>query len=207
MNTAVAALLGLIVAACLAFLLELLDNRMHTSKRVEELTGMPALATLGAGGQGSLLLSSDETSPLAESFRTLQTNLSFQALERPLRAIVVTSPLPGKGKTTVAINLAAALARGGQRTLLVDADLHQPTIHRRLSLENSTGLSLCLLDPERPKPIISSTAVPNLSILTAGPTPPNPAELLGSGRMRRFLDTLLVGRAGEDDAGMVGMWW
>ena len=62
-NTAVAALLGLIVAACLAFLLELLDNRVHTSKRVEELTGMPALATLGAGGQGSLLLSSDETLP------------------------------------------------------------------------------------------------------------------------------------------------
>ena len=94
---------------------------------------------------------------LAESFRTLQTNLSFQALERPLRAIVVTSPLPGKGKSTVAINLAAALARSGQRTLLVDADLHHPTLHRRLGLENSMGLSLCLLDPERPQPIISST--------------------------------------------------
>jgi len=202
LNTAVAALLGLIVAACLAFLLELLDNRMHTSKRVEEFTGMPALATVGAGGQGSLLLSSDETSRLAESFRTLRTNLSFQALERPLRAIVVTSPLPGKGKTTVAINLAASLARSGQRTLLVDADLHQPTIHRRLGLENSTGLSLCLLDAERPRPITSSPAVPQLSILTAGPTPPNPAELRGSGRMRRFLDTLFVGQPGQGDAGM-----
>ena len=164
---------------------------------------MPALATVGAGGQVSLLLSSDETSPLAESFRTLQTNLSFQGLERPVRAIVVTSPLPGKGKTTVAINLAATLARSGQRTLLVDADLHQPTIHQRLGLENSTGLSLCLLDPERPRPIISPSTVPHLSILTAGPTPPNPAELLGSGRMRRFLDTLLVARAGQGDAGMV----
>src|SRR4029450_4285564 len=92
LNTAVAALLGLIVAACLAFLLELLDNRMRTAKRVEEFTGMPALATIGAGGQGSLLLSRDETSRLAESFRTLRTNLAFQALERPLRAIVVTSP-------------------------------------------------------------------------------------------------------------------
>jgi capsular exopolysaccharide synthesis family protein len=191
------------VAACLALVFELLDNRMRSSKRLEEFTGMPALATVGAGGQANLLLSTDETSRLAESFRTLQTNLSFAALERPLRTIVVTSPLPGKSKTTVAINLAATLARSGRRTLLVDADLHQPSIHERLGLENSTGLSLCLLDSERPRPITPSPAVPQLSILTAGPTPPNPAELLSSGRMRRFLEALLVGQRGWGDLGAV----
>jgi capsular exopolysaccharide synthesis family protein len=202
-NTALGALLGLVVAVCLVFLLELLDNRMRTAKRVEEFTGLPALATVGARDQGRLLLCRDETSRVAESFRTLRTNVSFHGLEQPLRTIVVTSPLPGNGKTTVAINLATALARGGQRTLLVDADLHQPTIHRRLGLDNSTGLSLCLLDTERPRPITPSPAVPQLSVLTAGPPPLNPAELLGSGRVRRFLDTLLVGARGEGDPGML----
>jgi capsular exopolysaccharide synthesis family protein len=200
-NTALAALLGLIVAVCLIFLLELLDNRMRTSKRVEEFTGLPALATVDAGDDGRLQLCGDGTSRVAEGYETLRTNLSFHALERPLRTIVVTSPLPGARKTTVAINLAAALARSGQRTLLVDADLHQPTIHRRLGLENDAGLSLCLLDMERARPITPSPAVPQLSILTAGPPPPNPAELLGSGRMRRFLDTLLVGAQGQGDPG------
>jgi non-specific protein-tyrosine kinase len=200
-NTALAALLGLIVAVCLVFVLELLDNRMRTSKRVEEFTGLPALATVDAGDDGRLQLYGNGTTRVAESFETLRTKLSFQALERPLRTIVVTSPLPGKGKTAVAINLAAALARSGQRTLLVDADLHQPTIHRRLGLDNDAGLSLCLLDMERPRPITPSPAVPQLSILTAGPPPPNPAELLGSGRMRRFLDTMLVGAPGQGDPG------
>jgi capsular exopolysaccharide synthesis family protein len=195
LNTAIAGALGLVIALCLVFLLELLDNRIRTPKQIEELTGIPVIAQVGKHSQRRRLLSDAESRRLAGSYRTLQTNLSFLALERPLRTIVVTSALPGEGKTTVAINLAVSFAQSGQHTLLVDADLHQPTIHEQLGLENSTGLSLCLVGLEQCVSYTRSPVVPHLSILTAGPKPPNPAELLGSGRMRGFLDTLVIGQS------------
>jgi capsular exopolysaccharide synthesis family protein len=201
LNTAIAGALGLVIALCLVFLLELLDNRIRTTKQIEELTGIPVIAQVGTHSQRRRLLSDAESHRLAGSYRTLRTNLSFLALERPLRTIVVTSALPGEGKTTVAINLAVSLAQSGQHVLLVDADLHQPTIHERLGLENTTGLSLCLLRAEQRMPISPWPVVPHLSILTAGPKPPNPAELLGSGRMRRFLDTLVGGQSDRGDSG------
>jgi succinoglycan biosynthesis transport protein ExoP len=200
LNTAVAGALGLVVAVCLTFLVEFMEDRIRTPKQVEELTGMPVLATVGTHSQARLLLTRDWSPRLAGSFRTLRTNLSFVALDRPLRTILVTSALPGEGKTTIAINLAVSLARSGQRVLLVDADLHNPTIHERLGLENSTGLSLCLVGSEKSIPVTQLSAEPNLAVLTAGPKPPNPAELLGKGRMQRLLGTLVAGQQEHSDA-------
>jgi capsular exopolysaccharide synthesis family protein len=200
-NTAVAAALGLVVTIGMIFLVELLDDRIRTPQQVEALTGIPVIATVGVHRQARLLLSRNWRPRLASSFRTLRTNLSFVALDRPLRVIVVTSALPGEGKTTIAINLATSLARSGQRALLVDADLRHPTIHERLGLENRTGLSLCLLGVEKDAPIAQVLDVPNLAVLTSGPTPPNPAELLGADRMRHFLGTLVAGQQGHGDTG------
>jgi capsular exopolysaccharide synthesis family protein len=133
---------------------------------------------------------------LTEQFGIVRTNLCFASLGKPLRSILVTSPTPGDGKTTTAINLAAALALSGKRVMLVDADFRHPTVHTHLGIDNKHGLSICLLEDNLggmyDVPCVAVPAVPNLYVLPAGPLPPNPTELLGSDRMLRFKRSVLA---------------
>lgn len=193
---ATGAAFGLVLAAGIVFLGQFLDDRVRTAEDVENLTGLPSLATLAVHDQDNRLLTANDNSRLAESFRILRTNLSFAGLDRPIRSIVVTSSLPQEGKTTAATNLAISLAFAGKRVLLVDADLRRPSVHKLLGIENGPGLSLGLLvdssDPRQSFTPVTLPSIPNLLVLTAGPTPPNPTDLLASERMQAFIRTVLA---------------
>ncbi len=140
---------------------------------------MPTLATL-----------TDPRSPAAEAFRTLRSNLQFSTLENPVRTLLVTSAGADEGKSTTLCNLAVAVAQAGTRTVIVDCDLRRPSIHEIFDLANDKGLTSALLDGADGSLPLQETAVPGLRVLTAGPLPPNPADLLGTQRMQKVIDSL-----------------
>ena len=125
-----------------------------------------------------------------EAFRSLRTSLVFTAGGADARIIAVTSSQPLEGKTTTACNLATALALGGSRVLLIDADMRRPALHSILGLHNNIGLSHLLVGQARFREVVQPTTDPNLFVITAGRTPPNPSELLASERTKRLLATL-----------------
>jgi capsular exopolysaccharide synthesis family protein len=129
-------------------------------------------------------------SPVSEAFRTLRTNLSYTSPDQPLRSLLFTSAGPEEGKSTVAANLAVVLAQAGSRVLVVDADLRKPVMHKAFKLENRRGLTNALVEDLDFAELVRSTDLPGLFVLTSGPIPPNPAELLGSARMQRLLPAL-----------------
>lgn len=129
-------------------------------------------------------------SPLAEAYRTLRTNIQFSSFDKRIQTIVVTSSQPGEGKSTTAANLAVVMAQGGHKTILLDCDQRKPTQHKVFGQSNLTGISNLLIGEVRFEDAVIKTEVENLCLLTAGIRPPNPAELLGSGRMRSLLTKL-----------------
>ena len=134
--------------------------------------------------QQSLITLTDPRSPAAEAFRTLRTNIYFSGLDRSIHALLVTTVAPVEGKSLTLANLAVAMAQGDKRTILVDADLRRPTLHALFGLNNDKGLTSLFIDAKGPiEPALKDVKVPNLQVLTSGPLPPNPAELLGSQRM------------------------
>jgi capsular exopolysaccharide synthesis family protein len=130
-------------------------------------------------------------SPVAEAFRTLRTNLGYTSLDKPLKCLLITSAGPEEGKSTVSANLAVVFAQAGSRVLVVDADLRKPAMHKVFGLANRRGLTNVLVEDLDPREVIQAAEVPGLSVLTSGPIPPNPAELLGSSRMQRLVPRLV----------------
>jgi len=126
-------------------------------------------------------------SRLAESYRSIRTALLLSSADRPVKTIAVTSAMPGEGKTVSVANLAITLAQSGKTVLIVDADLRRPRQHRLFKVKNTFGLTTYLTDSVEIKDVIKPTEIPNLFLVNAGPIPPNPAELLGSERMARFI--------------------
>ena len=129
-------------------------------------------------------------SPIAEQFRTLRTNITFSSPDSDIRTIVVTSAAPGEGKSTAAANLAVVFAQEGKRVLLIDGDMRVPTMHYTFHLGNSQGLSSVLTRQVAVEEAIRTTGVQNLELLTCGPIPPNPAELIGSKSMDLLIKNL-----------------
>lgn len=144
--------------------------------------------SIGEGVQ--LITAAHPKNPIAEQFRTLRTNINFMAIDHPIKTLALTSANISEGKSTVTGNLAVVWAQNGQRVLLVDADLRRPTLHRTFDLDNREGLTTILTSQAKTidlNQIIQSSGIDNLSLLPSGPTPPNPAELLNSQRMKDFL--------------------
>ena len=137
-----------------------------------------------------LVMLDDPRSFQAEAYRVLRTNLHYANPDAPLRRFLITSAGPGEGKSTTVANLGIALAQSERAVLLVDADLRRPMLHTLFRQPNSPGLSSYLAGDALLDAVIQKTAVPNLSIVGSGPTPPNPAELLGSRRMRDFVNSV-----------------
>ncbi len=198
LNTLLAALVGLMLAVGIAFLAEYLDDTLKSSDQVEDAVGLPTLGAIvrmkGDAKRKEMYRLATllyPRSPAAEAYRTLRTNIEFTSVDTPLRTILVTSSVPGEGKTTTAANLAVAFAQSGRRTLLLDADLRKPGVHRMFDLPNAHGLtSLLRADDAATESLTSPTEQEHLRVMSTGPLPPNPAELLGSQRMRTVLQRL-----------------
>lgn len=129
-------------------------------------------------------------SPISEQYRTIRTNIQFSVIDTPLRSLIVTSTGPGEGKSTTVANLAVVFAQQGKKTLLIDADLRKPTVHYTFRLNNYAGLTSVLTNASPLSTALQDTSVENLTVLTAGPIPPNPAELLSSKAMAQCLEQL-----------------
>lgn len=149
------------------------------------MTGSPEISPNGV----SLVAMQAPLSPAAEAYRTLSTNIQFSSLDRAIRTLLVTSVGPDEGKSIVLANLAITLAEGGRRVVMVDCDLRRPSLHQILGLADRPGLTTMLLD-EQLDPPLQQTAVPNVSLLAAGPLPPNPAELVASERFAKLVGAI-----------------
>jgi capsular exopolysaccharide synthesis family protein len=195
-------LIGLGTGIGLAFAIEALDNTLKTQADVEQLLGTPVLGLvpiIGGAPAGDPIEGSDNLrerdlgvfldpkSVAAECCRSIRTNILFMSPDRPLKSIVVTSPSPQEGKTTTAINLSVTMAEAGGRVLIVDTDMRRPRLHRSFGVPNQTGISTVIVGKATLQDAIKRTDVPNLDVLTCGPVPPNPSELLHTGRFAAVL--------------------
>ncbi|EKW98861.1 CpsD/CapB family tyrosine-protein kinase [Ligilactobacillus saerimneri] len=137
-----------------------------------------------------LITAANPKNPVSEQFRTIRTNIHFMSVDKPLRRIAFTSSSISEGKSTVTANMAITWAQDGKKVLLIDADLRRSTLHRTFELPNNRGLTTILtsgLSKIDLNEVIPNSGIKNLDVLTAGPIPPNPSELLNSKRMLNFL--------------------
>ncbi|MCB0180715.1 MAG: polysaccharide biosynthesis tyrosine autokinase [Anaerolineae bacterium] len=195
-NVLLAAAVGFSLAFGAALLLEYFDN---TVKSTDDLTvpsiGLTSLGTIsnidGMNLNDKLVSTHDLFSPITEAYRQIRTNIQFTAIDQPARSIMVTSSNPGEGKSTTAANLGIIMAQANLRTIIVDADLRRPTLHKMFQVPNLGGLTDLLssesLDIDNQ---LKDTGIENLKIITSGPLPPNPSEILGSQRMMQLLQQL-----------------
>jgi capsular exopolysaccharide synthesis family protein len=138
-----------------------------------------------------LVTISSPRSPISEAYRTLRTNLQFVSLDKPLQTLLVTSPGPEEGKSTMLANLAVAMAQGEKKVILADCDLRRPSLHKLFGLWHKRGLTTMMVDEEAMRnPPLQEAGVPGLLLLASGPLPPSPSDLLGSQRMNRVLEAL-----------------
>jgi succinoglycan biosynthesis transport protein ExoP len=192
LNVAVAFVAGLVVALGLAFLLSYLDQSIKSDEELTERLGLVSLGHIafqaaGTGRRGELV-TLDAQSHAAEAYKALRTSILFSGIERDVKELVVTSAEQGEGKSRTAANLAVVLAQAGYKTLLIDADFRRPSQHRIFGRLHNIGLSnLIVQDATEEETITTIQDVPSLWLLSSGPVPPNPSELLGSGRMRSLL--------------------
>lgn len=131
-------------------------------------------------------------SPISEQYRTIRTNMQFSSVDNELKSILVTSSGPAEGKSSTTANLAVVYAQQGKRVLLVDADLRKPTMHYTFRLDNLRGLSNVLVGENVLEDAVNRTDIETLDVMTCGPIPPNPSELLASRKMETLLKEALL---------------
>lgn len=195
-NIILGAIIGLLVTGTLAFTLEYLDDTLKTPADITNVLGLPVVGYVAnesamEKGEGIPYVTANPRSPMAETFRTLRTNLEFASVDRPLKTILVTSPGTSDGKTTVATNLAAVMAQANKRVILLEGDLRRPRVHKALGMSNHIGLSDVFRSQMDIRDVARYSKVKDLAVITSGSLPPNPAELLGSTRMVQILSRLV----------------
>ncbi len=218
-TVALAACIGLALATGGALLIEFLDDTVKVPEDLERATGLPTLGSIteisGKVNADELITMRNPLSPVAEAFRALRTNVEYYGVDHPIRSLAITSAGPTEGKSVVLANLAVVLAQSGRSVILVDADLRRPRQHNIFHLDNSRGLSDAIFDgaqdlssyghkldaelvaglssddrPERFDEYVREVGLGRLEVVTAGSSPPNPADLLGSARMAQLVEGL-----------------
>lgn len=192
-NLALGALLGLALGVGLALVRHTLDTKIRGTRDIEALSKRPILGEIPLIKAPEARLLSVETDPFgghAESIRRLRTNMLFVDVTTGGHSFVVTSSIPGEGKTTTSVNLALAMADAGSRVLLLDADLRNPSVAKTLGIEGSVGLTTILLGRAEPADVVQQWGTSSLFVLPAGQRPPNPSELLGSEPMEQLFQKL-----------------
>jgi capsular exopolysaccharide synthesis family protein len=193
LDLALGLLYGLAAGIGAAVLRHVLDRNIRTESDLRKTTELPLLAGITEqGGSGRLLGAAPSVldGSGAEAFRKLRTNLQFAGVNRPMRSIVVTSASAGEGKSTVALNLALTVAKGGRKVILVDADLRLPSVAAATGIEGEIGLTTVLVGTSSLEDSIQYWAHDGLALLASGPLPPNPSELLGSAAMSNLIEEL-----------------
>jgi capsular exopolysaccharide synthesis family protein len=197
-----AGLVGLVLASVAAYLLEYLDDTIKTPDNVQAIAKLPSLAGIARikGDGNHLITLSQPRSPISEAFRVLRTGIQFSSVDKPNRTLLITSASPSEGKSTMAANLAVVMAQAGNNVLLIDADLRRPAQHQLFNLSDRHGLTSLLLELNLSgqngdsatilNNHLQKTPIEGLRVLSCGPKPPNPSELLGSTKMRSLLETL-----------------
>jgi capsular exopolysaccharide synthesis family protein len=142
-----------------------------------------------ANKDNTLIVENNPKSPVSEAYRTLRTSIQFSSVDKKMQSILITSSSPGEGKSTVAANLALAMAEGGKKTILIDCDMRKPTIHKKFRISDINGLSNLLLQDLSVEQS-ASKYTENLYVLPSGVIPPNPSEILSSLKMKSFLEGL-----------------
>lgn len=194
-NVLLAVAIGLVLACSAAVLLEYLDDTLKSSDEVRRALDLKTLGNIppidGKDYPDKLVVSRYPRAPVTEAYRVLRTNLQHAAGDQPLRTLMVTSTSPLEGKSVTTANLAAAMAQSGQRVILVDADMRRPTQHQIHQLDNTTGLSVILQRGDVSiGDVMRTVSVTNLSVITAGPPPDNPSDLLDSKRLSDLIELL-----------------
>lgn len=209
-NIGVSALIGLLAGILLSLFVEYLDNTVKSTEDVDRLLGLPSLGVVPAleslqrksrlslprlhGSKqpsGPILIVDDHHRfSFGEAFRSLRTSVLLSNAERPPRTILFTSSSPGEGKTTTAVNMALSLAQTGARVIVVDGDLRKPGLHKMFRMKNQLGLCTYLTRAVDLGSVVEPSRFENLSVIPAGPIPPNPSELLSSSKMREAVTLL-----------------
>lgn len=194
-NALLGLFVGLVFGVSMAFLFEYLDNTIKSTDEAEKVYGAPVLGTipqdkLGKEAKRRLAFESAPGSSTAEAYRVLRNSLDFINFEHDLKTLLITSAAPSEGKSTVAANLAAALAQAGKRVVLVSVDFRRPTTEQFFQVNNMIGLSDVLLGTHSLKTALQQPSNEQLLILTSGKMPPNPSELLGSTKMEEVIASL-----------------
>jgi len=195
-NIILACFLGVLTGFGIAFLLEYLDSTIKTAEDIELYVKLPFLGYVPSLKKGmikdaDLICYSQQASTIAEAFRSIRTSIIFSSPEdRPLKTILMTSTFPEEGKTTNAINLGIVFAQKNEQVIIVEADMRKHRIAKSFDLDNKEGLSSYLAGPADYSTIIKKTPIQNLSLIPSGPTPPNPAELLTSNKIKLLFTEL-----------------
>ncbi len=192
-NLLLAVVLGLFGGVGLAFFFEYLDNTVKSPEDIEERFDVPVIGTIGIfKGKNETLVQTifkKTQSQFSESFKSLRTAVFLSSADTPPKTLLVTSMSPGEGKSSISAALAATIAEAGKKTLLIDADMRRPVQYKNLALENTSGLSSFLAGVDSTE-LICKGLVENLDVITSGPVPPNPSELLSSERAQELIQKL-----------------
>jgi capsular exopolysaccharide synthesis family protein len=194
-NVALGLVVGLVFGLGIAFLYEYLDNTIKSTDEAERVYGSTVLGIVPLdryekGAKRRLTIMEAPGSASSEAYRVIRNSLDFINFEHDLKTLLVTSPAPGEGKSSVAANLAVSLTQTGKKVILVSCDFRRPTTEQFFTVDNTIGLSDVLLGTHSLKSALQHPSDDQLLVLTAGKMPPNPNELLGSTKMRDILDSL-----------------
>lgn len=192
LNTLLAAIAGFLLASIVIITREALDDSIKTPQDIIQKFKLPVLGVINRHGNGEDLPITmiEPRSPTAEAYRTLRTNVSYTGIDQPVKVILMTSAEPGEGKSKTISNLAVVMAQNGNQVIIADCDMRHPRIHAYFKLANRVGISKLFAHPEILKSVYQFVKVDGLNIITTGPLPPNPAELMGSKAMQSVLSTM-----------------